>query len=309
MADKSVDKSAAKPTTQPPNHLTTFRKGLTPKKGICKNRVLSLDCAREMKYHIGDSIFQKQKGAMMNSFKKIVAVGAFAALSASALANAELKAVENETPRGGEPFESYGWTAIAIGVATPVQIPWGIKKWDVFGLDLNLGYSDAPKMYGWEFALGANTARKTFMGLQTAIGFNYSNKDAYGLAFSLVNINNDKFYGASVDAVGYNRNVYGLELNVLGSAIDEEMGGLEVSLLGNFINGSLYGAQLAVGANLTRNMNGFQFAIYNQTAMLWGLQLGLVNYASACDHGLQICLVNIIMDNQVPVLPIVNWYF
>lgn len=243
------------------------------------------------------------------SFKKIVSACAFAALSSSVLANAELKAVEAETPRGGEDFESYGWTAVAVGLATPVQVPWGIKKWDVFGLDLNLGYSDAPKMYGWEIALGGNTARKTMMGLQTAIGFNFSNREAYGLAFSLFNMNNDKFYGISLDAVGYNRNVYGLEVNVLGSAIDEKMGGLQVSGLGNFINDSLHGAQLAVGANLTRSMNGFQFAIYNQTAMLWGLQLGLVNYASACDHGLQIGLVNIIMDNKVPVLPIVNWYF
>jgi len=243
------------------------------------------------------------------SFKKVVTVCAFAALSASAWANAELKAIENETPRGGEPFESYGWTAVAIGVATPVQIPWGIKKWDVFGLDLNLGYSDAPKMYGWEIAIGGNTARKTMMGLQTAAGFNYSNADAYGLALSLFNMNNYEFYGVSVDAIGYNRKVYGLEINALGAATDEAMGGVQISGLGNFIRDSLYGAQLAAGVNMARNMNGFQFAIYNQTALLWGLQLGIVNYASACDHGLQIGLVNIIMDNQFPVFPIVNWYF
>lgn len=246
----------------------------------------------------------------MNSIlKKTVAACAFAAMSLSVLANAEAEPVESEPQRGGEPFESYGWTALAIGLATPVQIPWGIKKWDVFGLDVNLGYSDAPLMYGWEVALGGNTARKTFMGLQTAIGFNFSNKDAYGVAASLFNMNNQEFYGISVDAAGYNRKVYGLEVNFLGSAIDEVMGGLEVSLLGNFIRGELYGAQLALGANLTRNMNGFQCAIYNQTALLWGLQLGLVNYASACDHGMQIGLVNIIMDNQIPVLPFVNWYF
>lgn len=245
---------------------------------------------------------------MNSAVKKVVAVCAFAALSVSAWAKAELEPV-NEQPRGGEPFESYGWTALALGLATPVQIPWGIKKWDVFGLDLNLGYSDAPKMYGWEIALGGNTARKTFMGLQTAVGFNYSNTNAYGLAVSLFNMNNEKFYGVSIDAAGYCRNVYGVDINVLGAAIDETMGGLEVSVLGNFVSGSAYGAQFAAGANLSRNMNGFQCAIYNQTALLWGLQLGLVNYASACDHGIQIGLVNIIMDNQIPVLPIVNWYF
>ena len=29
-----------------------------------------------------------------------------------------------------------GWTPIAIGIATPVQLPWGLNRWDVFGLDL-----------------------------------------------------------------------------------------------------------------------------------------------------------------------------
>ena len=41
-----------------------------------------------------------------------------------------------------------GWTPIAVGVASPLQLPWGRARWDVFGLDCNLFYSDAPKMYG-----------------------------------------------------------------------------------------------------------------------------------------------------------------
>ena len=41
-----------------------------------------------------------------------------------------------------------GWTPVAIGLATPVQLPWGLDAWDVFGLDLNVFYSDAPMMYG-----------------------------------------------------------------------------------------------------------------------------------------------------------------
>ena len=206
--------------------------------------------------------------------------------------------------------KSYGWTAVAVGLATPVQFPWGIEKWDVFGLDLNLGYSDSMKMYGWEFALGANTARKTFIGLQTAIAFNYSNEDAYGLAFSLYNMNNCEFYGVSVDAVGVNRNIYGLEVNLLGSMVDKVAGGLQVSGLANVVGEDAYGAQIALAANFTRRAHGFQAAlIYNQTDLLWGCQLGLVNMAFACDHGFQIGLINIIMDNQLPFLPFVNGYF
>ena len=52
----------------------------------------------------------------MNSvFKKVVAVCAFAALSASALANAELQAVENEPPRGGEPFALEAFRHARVG--------------------------------------------------------------------------------------------------------------------------------------------------------------------------------------------------
>ena len=206
--------------------------------------------------------------------------------------------------------KSYGWTALAIGLATPVQFPWGIEKWDVFGLDLNLGYSDAMEMCGWEFALGANTARKTFAGLQTALAFNYSNEDAYGVALSLFNMNNQEFYGMSVDAIGVSRNMYGLEVNLVGAMTDKEMSGVQVSGLASVVGEDAYGVQVALGANFARRAHGLQLAlVYNQTDLLWGCQIGLVNMAFACDHGFQIGLVNVIMDNQLPFLPFVNGYF
>ena len=206
--------------------------------------------------------------------------------------------------------KSYGWTAVAIGLATPVQFPWGIEKWDVFGLDLNLGYSDAMEMCGWEFALGANTARKTFAGLQTALAFNYSNEDAYGLAVSLYNMNNQEFYGLSVDAIGVSRNMYGLEANLIGAMTDRVMGGMQVSGIANVVGEDAYGVQVALGANFVRRAHGLQLAlVYNQTDLLWGCQIGLVNMAFACEHGFQIGLVNVIMDNQLPFLPFVNGYF
>jgi hypothetical protein len=45
------------------------------------------------------------------------------------------------------------------------------------------------------------------------------------------------------------------------------------------------------------------------TEELRGAQIGLVNYASTCSAGFQLGLVNLIMDNQIPVLPIFNCYF
>ncbi len=254
----------------------------------------------------------------MNMSKSTLAAVALAMfVSTSFAAKSDSAANEEKEQSAADAYEghykapkSYGWSVIAIGVATPVQLPWGIEKWDIFGLDLNLGYSDSMKMYGWEFAFGANTARKCFMGLQTAIGFNYSNEDAYGLAFSMFNMNNYEFYGASIDAVGYNRNVYGLEVNLVGAMTERTVGGLQVSGLTNIVGEDMYGAQLAIGANFTRRVHGLQAAlVYNQTDLLWGCQLGLVNMAFACDHGFQIGLVNVIMDNQLPFLPFVNGYF
>ena len=42
---------------------------------------------------------------------------------------------------------------------------------------------------------------------------------------------------------------------------------------------------------------------------LHGAQIGIVNFAKECPWGFQIGLVNIIMENVIPVLPIVNASF
>lgn len=238
------------------------------------------------------------------SIKKILAVCAAMAVVGAFADEAE---TESEIDYGPK---SYGWTCVALGVATPVQLPWGLNKWDVFGLDLNLGYSDAPRMYGWQFALGANTARKDFGGLATAIGFNYSAKDAYGLDLALFNLNSLEFYGLGVDAFSKNNAFYGVSADLLGNFTEKEFVGFEIAGLANVNNGDMYGVQAAIVANLTRRVHGLSVAcIYNQTDLLWGCQIGLVNMAFKCDHGFQIGLINVIMDNQVPFLPIVNGYF
>ena len=105
----------------------------------------------------------------MNIKKTLLVSVAFAMVASVSFASKSNAEVDEAAGRYKAP-KSYGWTTVAVGLATPVALPWGMEKWDVFGLDLNLGYSDAMKMYGWEIALGANVARKTFAGLQTAVG-------------------------------------------------------------------------------------------------------------------------------------------
>lgn len=247
----------------------------------------------------------------MNIKKTLLVSVAFAMVASVSFAAKSGSDAEADASEGRyKAPKSYGWTTVAVGLATPVALPWGIEKWDVFGVDFNLGYSDAMKMYGWEFAFGANVARKTFGGLQTAFAFNYSNEDAYGAALSLYNMNNCEFYGLSVDAIGVTRNMYGVEANLIGSMTDRTMGGVQLSGLANVVGEDAYGVQVALGANFARRAHGLQLAlIYNQTDLLWGCQIALVNMAFACDHGFQIGLVNVIMDNQLPFLPFVNGYF
>ena len=71
--------------------------------------------------------------------KRLIKTG-IAAIAIAAVAPAFAEEVEED--------RAVGWTPLAIGIATPVQLPWGIATWDVFGLDVNLFYTDSLKMYG-----------------------------------------------------------------------------------------------------------------------------------------------------------------
>jgi len=148
------------------------------------------------------------------------------------------------------------------------------------------------------------------LGLQVAAGCNFANRDAVGAQVSLVNIGNRTTYGLSVDAVGMHREFLGLGVDALIGAYDSEFYGLEIAGLGSAVREDMWGWQIAVGANFARRVHGFQTAaLFNMTEELRGAQLALVNYASTCSAGFQIGLLNFIMDNQVPVLPIFNCYF
>ena len=78
--------------------------------------------------------------------KNIVKSGLFAfALAAFAVQ----PSFAQEAPAAGRAPDpvSYGYTVLRVGIGTPVSLPWGFD-WDIFGLDVNLLYSDANKMDG-----------------------------------------------------------------------------------------------------------------------------------------------------------------
>ena len=212
---------------------------------------------------------------------------------------------------GEEELEgAWGWTPVAIGIATPVQLPWGLNRWDVFGLDVNLFYSDAPKMYGIDVgglaeltrdtAIGllvgglANVAFENVYGFRATLGFNYCEKDVYGVDAGLA---------------GFRDTLRGLDVELLG-AYQRNVCGMQVTGLANVSSVESYGCNVAGLANIAKTAYGLQLALlFNYTQELHGAQVSLINYTEDCPSGFQIGLVNIIMQNRLKFLPIVNGYF
>jgi hypothetical protein len=152
--------------------------------------------------------------------------------------------------------------------------------------------------------------------------------------------------GARISVIyGEHRNVYGLDIGVIGNVIEQKFIGLEVAgifnlhqgpttILGlqaaamNFNNGptTIVGLQvglinsntasstlagLEVGLlNLSPNLDtyGFQIGIYNKALNVHGFQIGVVNQAATL-HGLQIGLLNIHEKGMVRISPILNFGF
>ena len=101
-----------------------------------------------------------------------------------------------------------------------------------------------------------------------------------------------------------------MSVDVLGAMTDSSFYGLGVAGLASAVREDMWGWQLALGATFARRVHGFQTALLlNMTDELRGAQLGLVNYAATASAGFQVGLVNLIMDNEVPFIPIFNCYF
>lgn len=144
---------------------------------------------------------------------------------------------------------------------------------------------------------------------------------------------------------GRHRDVYGIDVGVLGNVTDLTFVGLSVSGLFNITYGSttivglqlagltnlnynktevvgiqssllvnyneaasqVSGLQLALGANLAKftDINGIQLALYNQAKTVRGFQIGLVNVADSLT-GVQIGLLNFHLKGTFFVSPIIN---
>lgn len=237
--------------------------------------------------------------------KKFIKVGSVAlAIAMSVPAFAEEAEVEDEG--------AIGWTPIAIGVFSPVQIPWGSARWDVFGIDLGILWADAPKMYGLGVSGIAMATRDDMMGVQVSGLCNWASKDVYGLRATIgANITFGDTYGVDAGMFAYREGEFwGWDTNFLGNYGEKGLWGVALAGLLNLNMEQSYGFTCAIGGNMAPKAYGLQLAgIFNFTDELHGFQVGLVNFARTCPWGLQLGLVNVIMDNQIKVLPLVNLYF
>ena len=236
---------------------------------------------------------------------KSIKIG-FAALAVAASVNVFAEDVEAESE-----YEAIGWTPIAIGIASPVQLPWGSHKWDVFGLDLNIIWSDAPKMYGLGIGGIAMATRDDMLGLQISGLCNWATKDVYGVRATLgANISFGTVYGWDAGGFAYrDGDMWGLDTEFIG-AYGKKFWGAQIAGIVNLATEQSYGLTAAIGGNMAKVAYGCQLgAVFNFTDELHGCQIALVNFAKECPWGFQIGLVNIIMDNSIKVLPLVNGYF
>ena len=234
-------------------------------------------------------------------------LAAFAiAASASVFAqNADVE-IENENE-----YEAVGWTPIALGLASPVQLPWGCHQWDIFGLDISAIWADNCKMYGLGVSGIAMATRGDMMGLQVAGLCNWATADVCGMRVTLGgNFCYGTTYGFDAGAFAYrDGDMWGWDTEFVGS-YQKKFWGLQMAGLANVCTEQSYGCAIALGTNWSPVAYGCDVAgLFNYTTELHGCQIGLVNYAKECPWGFQIGLVNIIMDNSWKVLPIVNGYF
>ena len=106
----------------------------------------------------------------------------------------------------------------------------------------------------------------------------------------------------------------GLDINGLVGRTTGHGNGLQIAGIANVVAGSGVGWQIAPIANyVDGGYTGFQLGLVNYAGTLpgaegKGLQIGLINYTEAM-VGVQLGLINLITDKDVPFIPVINAAF
>jgi hypothetical protein len=141
-------------------------------------------------------------------------------------------------------------------------------------------------------------------------------RDIYGLDIGVLgNITNQTFTGIGISGI-FNithgqATILGLQLAGITNMATQKISvvGLQVAGAVNELTASstVTGVQLALLANLADHTDiyGFQIGLYNRAQSVYGFQIGLVNVANSL-HGIQIGLVNFHTTGLFAVSPIIN---
>ena len=237
----------------------------------------------------------------MSIRKFIVAAAAIAAISTAVAAPAE----EDLSDQG---IGAIGWTPVQIGLFAPVSYPWGFD-WDVKGLEIDLFYAEAVRLQGLSISGVATRSRDLFKGFSVTGLCNWHDMDACGVDVTLgANLCHEGFYGLAAGAFSMRQDMAGIDVNFLG-CYEKSSRALKLGGACNFTTDEFKGMEVALGLNMTKTMIGLQAGGINFAHELTGAQIGFFNIAEECPCGLQLGLINIIMDNKIKVLPITNFYF
>ena len=231
---------------------------------------------------------------------------ATAAIAATVTVFAAESAADNGTE--GQGVGAVGWTPVQVGIFAPVSIPWGFD-WDVKGFDLDLFYIETVKLQGLGISGIASRTRDNQDGLLISGACNWNDADVHGLGITLgANLGFGDVYGVDIATFGMRNLMKGMDVNLLASC-QKDFVGWQTSGVCNFTEGSCAGASFALALNMAKIEKGLQVAAINSAEELTGVQIGAINIAHECRKGLQIGVINIVLDNKVKILPIANGYF
>lgn len=234
--------------------------------------------------------------------RKIVGIAAVMAACAAFAVDAEQDVSEQ-----GE--GAVGWTAAQVGIFSPISYPQG-GDWDVYGVDLNLFYMENVRLQGVGLSLCATRTHDIMKGAVGSLFLNWSDKDVSGVRVALLGVNyaRNDVYGLDWGFFGLRKNMWGVDFNLIGSH-QENFQGIQFGSICNFTYQEFKGIDAAFGLNFACDAKGAQIGGVNFAHQFRGCQLGFFNIAEECPNGIQIGLINIIMDNTIKVLPLVNFYF
>lgn len=232
---------------------------------------------------------------------------ATAAIAASITVLAAGNAADDKSTEG-QGIGAIGCTPVQIGLCAPVSFPWGFD-WDLKGVGIDLFYSENVLLKGLAISGLAGRARDEQGGVLISGLCNWNDGDVNGLSLTLgANLAFGDVYGIGVSTFGMRNLMKGFDANLVAS-YQKSFVGWQNSCICNFTEEDCKGASFALALNMAKVETGLQVATINSAAELHGVQIGVVNIAQECPWGLQIGVINIILDNKVKILPIVNGYF